>query len=345
MADTMTPMPRDARELLAGGVRNRWYAVCRSDLVPVGELKRIRRLGSDWVLFREPDGSLHMLADRCPHRGAPLSLGHHMGDRIACDYHGVQVAGDGTVVSVPGLPGCNLEGKRLAQSLPIREHAGAVLAYFGDELHPEPCELTLPDPLCDPEISAILCHAEWNVSWRFAVENVLDPMHGSFLHRRSHSMYQGDTSAKFRIRETARGFFFEKTEQSGLNFDWVEFCQTGVDWVDLQIPYPPSAGPGGPFGIVGMVTPIDEGRCAVFFWRYRKVSGWQRNVWRFLYRTCIEERHWEVLEQDRRMLEKMAVDADARENLYQHDLGLVRIRRLFKAEAEAQADALPETGS
>jgi phenylpropionate dioxygenase-like ring-hydroxylating dioxygenase large terminal subunit len=150
-------------------------------------------------------------------------------------------------------------------------------------------------------------------------------------------MFGGDTQARFRIRETDRGFFFEKTDQVGKNFDWVEFCRTGLDWVDLSIPYPPTAGPGGSFGIVGLGTPIDADRTAVFFWRYRKVSGWERDTWRFLYRTKLEARHWHVLEQDREMLELMASDADQAENLYQHDLGVVRLRRLYRTLAEEQA--------
>ncbi len=174
------------------------------------------------------------------------------------------------------------------------------------------------------------------------MENLLDPMHGAFLHRESHSMFGGETEARFRIRESDRGFFFEKTDQRGVNFDWVEFCRTGMDWVDLSIPYPPTAGPGGSFGIVGMGTPIDASTTAVFFWRYRKVSGWERDVWRFLYRTKLEARHWHVLEQDRVMLEAMAEDADQAENLYQHDLGVVRLRRLYKRLAEEQATTPPQ---
>ena len=107
--------------------------------------------------------------------------------------------------------------------------------------------------------------------------------------------------------------------------------------IDLSIPYPPTAGPGGSFGIVGLGTPIDADRTAVFFWRYRKVSGWERDTWRFLYRTKLEARHWHVLEQDREMLELMASDADQAENLYQHDLGVVRLRRLYRTLAEEQA--------
>jgi phenylpropionate dioxygenase-like ring-hydroxylating dioxygenase large terminal subunit len=338
----MGPMVKkqlSADDIYATGLRNQWYAICPSEHVPVGGVRKVRRLGLDWVLFREPNGTLRMLEDRCPHRGAPLSLGQHLGNKLACAYHGVQVDGDGTVVSVPGLPGCNLEGKQLVPSPPVREVAGAILAYIGDDQHPEPAPLALPDPLADEEISSFLCYAEWDAPWRFTMENLLDPMHGAFLHRESHSMFGGDTQARFRIRETDRGFFFEKTDQRGVNFDWVEFCRTGIDWVDLSIPYPPTAGPGGAFGIVGLGTPIDAERTAVFFWRYRKVSGWERDTWRFLYRTKLEARHWHVLEQDRVMLEAMAADADRAENLYQHDLGIVRLRRLYRNLAEEQAAA------
>ncbi len=90
-----------------------------------------------------------------------------------------------------------------------------------------------------------------------------------------------------------------------------------------------------------MACPVDAGRTGVFFWRYRKVSDWQRDTWRFLYKTLIEARHWEVLEQDRVVLESMPADADQRENLYQHDLGVVRLRRLYQAQAGRQSKAQP----
>ncbi|WP_265742464.1 Rieske 2Fe-2S domain-containing protein [Gordonia liuliyuniae] len=342
MARVHSPGPLSADDIFATGMRDQWHAVCPSDWVERGAIKRLERLGEQWVVYRQSDGRVRILADRCPHRGAPLSQGMHLGDRIACQYHGVQVDGDGTVLSVPGMPGCNLEGKKLVRSLPTQEVGGAILAWFGTDPDAEPAPLQLPDPLVDEGVSAFLCYAEWNAPWRFAVENLLDPMHGAFLHHESHSMAGGATSARFRIRETDRGFFFEKTDQRGMNFDWVELCRTGADWVDLEIPYPATAGPGGPFGIVGMATPIGATSCAVFFWRYRRVSGWERDVWRFLYRTNLEERHWAVLEQDRVMLEAMAYDADQAENLYQHDLGVIRLRRMYRAQAEEQATALAD---
>ena len=103
-------------------------------------------------------------------------------------------------------------------------------------------------------------------------------------------------------------------------------------------PYVKSAGPGGSFSIVGTVTPVDSESCRVFFWRCRKVSGWQRDAWQFLYRTRLDKLHWDVLEQDRVVLEGM-VGNEGREMLYAHDAGLVRLRQLMKREAEQQIDA------
>jgi hypothetical protein len=80
---------------------------------------------------------------------------------------------------------------------------------------------------------------------------------------------------------------------------------------------------------------------AVFFWRCRKVQGWQRDVWRFLYRNRLEARHWKVLEQDRVMLESMENDANQRERLYEHDLGLSRLRTHMQRLALKELQALP----
>jgi hypothetical protein len=65
-------------------------------------------------------------------------------------------------------------------------------------------------------------------------------------------------------------------------------------------------------------------------------------VWRFLYRARLEGRHWEVLEQDRELLEAMALDADDRENLYKHDLGVIRLRKRLRRAARDQLVARRE---
>jgi hypothetical protein len=150
-------------------------------------------------------------------------------------------------------------------------------------------------------------------------------------------MAEGDSTAKFGIRATDTGFVFEKEGQRNVNFDWTEWADTGIHWMRLEIPYPKTGGPGGNFIIIGAFSPIVKGMTATFFWRVRKLQpGWQRDTWRFLYRNRLEARHWHVLEQDRVMLEEMEADANQHENLYQHDLGIVRLRRHMRNLAVAQ---------
>ena len=79
----------------------------------------------------------------------------------------------------------------------------------------------------------------------------------------------------------------------------------------------------------------------VFFWRTRHVQGWQRDAWRFLYRNRLERLHWDVLEQDRVVLESLAPNARDHETLYQHDIGITRVRRLLRRRAEQEVAEQP----
>jgi hypothetical protein len=110
----------------------------------------------------------------------------------------------------------------------------------------------------------------------------------------------------------------------------------------LAIPYGAGAGPGGDFKIVGIATPVDEHNCLVFFWRIRESKGWQRNLWRFMYRTKLEKLHWDVLEQDRIILEPMSDDARDKEYLYSHDVGLSRLRKILAKKSKQQLQAVAD---
>jgi phenylpropionate dioxygenase-like ring-hydroxylating dioxygenase large terminal subunit len=311
------------------GLKDRWYALCPAGFVKERPVS-LNRLGTTLVLWRDAQGQVRALEDRCPHRGARLSQGAILGDRLKCPYHGVEVRHDGVAVSVPGNPGCKLEGSKSTASFHVQEHAGTLFLYNAGKPVDTPPPFTLPPELSnDQEYSRFLCYVEWKCDYRYVLDNVLDPMHGTFLHKQSHSMGHGESQASFGIRATDSGFIFEKEGQRGINFDWSEFADTGGQWVRLEIPYPQTGGPGGGFIIIGMVTPISPQLCGVFFWRVRKVApGWERDTWRFLYRDRLEARHWHVLEQDRVLLEVLPPDANQHEHLYQHDMGVVRLRRL-----------------
>jgi phenylpropionate dioxygenase-like ring-hydroxylating dioxygenase large terminal subunit len=317
------------------GLAEAWYPVLpswRLQDAPVG----ITRLSQNIAVWRDKDGSVHAIEDRCPHRGARLSLGWNLGDRLACWYHGVEVNFKSTIISVPAMEACEIEGRTCGRAYPALERNGAIFLWFGAGEAPA---LELPEEMVAPEYDGFLTCAHWNCNYMLAIENVMDPMHGAYLHAQSHSMAEGDKQAKMQIVPTKTGFMFEKAGQRGVNFDWVEWGESGAFWMRLAIPYQKRFG-GGDFTIVGFTTPVDEDNCLVFFWRIRKSEGWARDVWRFMYKTKLEGLHWNVLEQDRVVLENLAPEETRTEWLYAHDAGVTRIRSLManKARKELQAD-------
>jgi phenylpropionate dioxygenase-like ring-hydroxylating dioxygenase large terminal subunit len=326
--------PVDA--VLEVGLKDLWFPICPSDFVKDNPIS-LRRLGYKIALWRDATGKVHALEDRCPHRGAPLSLGVILGDRIACSYHGVEVRQDGTVMRVPGSPGCNLEGSRPTRRFHTAESNGAIFLFnaVNPAIDVAP-PLRLPEQLTSPEWSSFLCYTEWGGDYRYVLDNIMDPMHGAYLHKQSHTMAEGDMTAEFQIRDIENGFIFEKKYQRDVNFDWTEWMDTDIHLMRLEIPYPKTGGPGGNFSIIGSYTPITNRVAGVFHWRCRKVDGWQRDTWRFLYKNRLEQRHWNVLEQDRVAVENMEPDANKYENLYAHDMGIVRLRRHLRMLATEQ---------
>ena len=236
--------------LINCGLFDQWYAVAKSVQVQPGVAHAVKALGRNLVLWRDTGGQLHCLEDYCPHRGAKLSRGEILGDNIACRYHGVTLDGSGTVVRVPAMPGCALEGRRPVESFPIEEANDAIFVYFASAEHPDPAPLTLPEEVTSPEWSAVLCVAPWACNYRFALDNLADPMHGSYLHHHSYTLSRGARSGRMRAVELPDGgFLVEREGQRGVNFDWIEVHQTGALWCRLDIPYPRSAGPGRSTGI------------------------------------------------------------------------------------------------
>jgi len=334
----------DARveRLMNLGIRNRWYCIAASFQVadaPVG----LTRLGEKLVLWRDGDGLVHVQEDRCPHRAAPLSRGRIIEGRLTCAYHGVQVDGGGTVVTVPAFPACEMVGRQLVKSYPVIEHYGGIFAYFGDAAHPDPTPFTLPEELTADGWAGFVYTETWGANHRYILDNLADPMHAPYLHNESYSLADGAKEDVITVTDTAHGFEVGRRDQRNQNFDWLEFGDTGGYWIQVEVFYPPGAGPGGNLRILCFVTPIDENSSQIHFWRCRKSSGWQRDLWRFLFKTRLEFFAWEVMQQDRRLLAEMP-PLPVPENLYQHDLGVTRLRHFLRREAESQLRALTGPG-
>jgi phenylpropionate dioxygenase-like ring-hydroxylating dioxygenase large terminal subunit len=304
-----------------------------------GEILPVTLIGRRLVLWRDDAGKVCCVEDYCPHRGAPLSRGEVMEGHIVCRYHGVTLDGGGTIRRVPAMADCPLEGRRAIEGFAVHEVNDGIFVYM-PVAGEAPPPIDLPPEFADPAWCGFLCAGLWRCNYRLAAENTADPMHGSYLHANSFTLAYGKRQDLVELTAADRGFVISRVGQVGQNFDWCHVVTEGsTNHIRLDIPYPAAGGPGGPLRVIGFISPVDEHTTRIFFWRNRQVSGLAREAWRFLFRAVFEGHHWDVLEQDREMLEGIPDGAEGRELLYQHDAGVVRLRRLLRARARAQVEA------
>ncbi|MFT5531142.1 MAG: phenylpropionate dioxygenase-like ring-hydroxylating dioxygenase large terminal subunit [Candidatus Poriferisodalaceae bacterium] len=324
------------------GLRNRWNMLGTSDIVgdvPVA----LRALGEDVVLWRDGSGQARLMSDRCPHRGARLSIGDIVDGQLQCWYHNWRFDSDGQCTWVPSQGGaCTLaDNTRVDATYPVEEQAGYLWAWIG-EAPPEP--LVLPDEFTDPQWSTFPESVEWGANWMLALENLVDLMHAPFLHARSITLGGGVTDDRVIVTDHDDGFEVTRKNQAGVNFDWIDVHTGALPHVRLDIPLPPSAGPGPPLRILGFLLPRDDDSTLVHFPRFRAVNGRERQIWRTLYRLRLRGTHLHVLNQDKRMLESMRTTTEARRNehLAQADRPVVHLRRQLEPSFEAQRQRLAQ---
>lgn len=156
-------------------LRGHWFPVCRSAELRGAPVQRTL-LGEPLALFRNASGRPAALADRCPHRNAPLSAGQVHAGRIACPYHGWQFDGEGVCRAVPGLRGAPEHPTRAVASFPAIELDGLVWVALEPPVAP-------PAPMPREPGAALLTHAfALEAQLLDGLENFLDPTHTHFVH-------------------------------------------------------------------------------------------------------------------------------------------------------------------
>jgi len=187
--------------------------------------------GEKLAVFRGGDGQWHALLDKCPHRGAALSLGTVMDDgSLQCRYHGWRFRGDGICTRVPlnELTATAVRSIR-ATAVPALELAGALWIYTAtlqDEPAPSPPEL--PASLQGPPRQFGTYCQHWTAHWTRAVENFIDFAHPSYLHRDTigawtHDYAEGGAVATVEVEPEPWGFRtlnYFTTRRQAFRVDW-----------------------------------------------------------------------------------------------------------------------------
>jgi phenylpropionate dioxygenase-like ring-hydroxylating dioxygenase large terminal subunit len=161
-----------------------WYVACLAS--ELGRRRPLARtvLGTPLCLFRDGQGRVAAMVDRCPHRNVPLSLGRLRDGLLECRYHGWRFDRSGACRAIPGLCRDDDSGRRgrAAEPLPCVEQDGFVWVFPGSGAPPPggppfrfPCvEEPAYDTVRRSLKSAGTVHA--------VAENALDVPHTAFLH-------------------------------------------------------------------------------------------------------------------------------------------------------------------
>jgi len=146
------------------------------------------------VIYRDENGELVAMADVCPHRSAPISMGTIKDGKLACMYHGWEFGKKGACENIPTLHSMDdgkdcdhskfLNGVTKANNVNLRavvEHQGMVYIWRGNVLEADLNLLPLRRT-GDMETVAINTVLDYNVDYSYIVENNLDSPHLFYLH-------------------------------------------------------------------------------------------------------------------------------------------------------------------
>jgi phthalate 4,5-dioxygenase oxygenase subunit len=161
-------------------MRRYWIpAMLASELTPGAPPLRVMLLGERLIGFRDEGGSVGLVGEACPHRGASLFFGRCTGGGLRCAYHGWIFDTAGQCVALPTeAAGSPLRGKVRAVAYPCIERGGVVWAYLGEGAPP-------PLPLLDANLDEQGGRADATFvenNWLQSLEGDVDLPHLPHLH-------------------------------------------------------------------------------------------------------------------------------------------------------------------
>ena len=164
-------------------MRHYWLPAAMTTELPEPDCAplRVRLLGEDLVAWRNTDGSVGVMQNACPHRGASMFFGRNEENGLRCVYHGWKFDTEGNCVDMPNEPAeSNFKHKIRASAYHAVERNGVVWLYMGP-------------PAVEPPLPAfeanLLPEGTWQVSavlrecnYMQALEGDIDTSHLGFLH-------------------------------------------------------------------------------------------------------------------------------------------------------------------
>jgi phenylpropionate dioxygenase-like ring-hydroxylating dioxygenase large terminal subunit len=160
---------------------NQWYIILSSRELKTNKPQKIKRLNLTLAIWRNADGKVNCIDDRCCHRGASLSCGKIKDGDIECPFHGFRFNGKGRATLIPaiGKNGKIPEAMRVTH-YPTHEAFGFIWLWWGNP------DKATSSPFFFPDLNGFAYSEfkdDWPVHYSRAIENQLDVVHLPFVHK------------------------------------------------------------------------------------------------------------------------------------------------------------------
>lgn len=171
-----------------GDLLNHWYILSLESEVPKDKPVRRFLYDTPYVLFRNEQGEVTALLDKCLHRGAQLSLGTVEKGTVRCPYHGWRFDKNGQLVEVPSDgPGAEEkeDGKKKSWCIhktPVAVQDGCVWIWPGDvALATEKPSWRFPHH-AERQVTQYFMITDFDNEVTHLVQNFMDVPHTVFVH-------------------------------------------------------------------------------------------------------------------------------------------------------------------
>jgi phenylpropionate dioxygenase-like ring-hydroxylating dioxygenase large terminal subunit len=162
-------------------LRSAWYMAGWSKELTTQLLSR-RLFDRQILLFRRQDGSVAAIADRCPHRFAPLSKGERVGDAIQCGYHGLTFEGSGACIHNPFSD--KIPAAARVDSWAVKERDGILWLWAGEAANADPAHIPDFSAVSDrPNSRVVRGYTMLETPYEFGTDNLMDLSHIEFVHK------------------------------------------------------------------------------------------------------------------------------------------------------------------
>jgi phenylpropionate dioxygenase-like ring-hydroxylating dioxygenase large terminal subunit len=286
--------------------QNCWYPVGFLQDLPKNRAYSFSLYDEPFVLFKNHQGKLVCLSDRCSHRAAKLSDGQIIDGKIECLYHGWQFGADGECLHIPQLPpDAQIPAKACIKSFTVVEKQGMIWVWPGQPEKADENNIPMLPDMEKPGFVHTDKISDLPYDQSYFLENVLDPAHVDISHDGSQGNRENAQPLDMEISNSSVAGFkgrFRNTREPNQPWRNMDFIAPNLVLLTFTIEKR-----GWSFGLALYSIPLGQGRCRVLTRSYRNFFAWKLKL---TPRWWIHLSQSKILEEDMELVQGQAAEVE-----------------------------------